>query len=151
MQFAVSGLLSLTIILGIVNLCLYFIIYYSPKRIINKLTMRPYYWLMVYSLTFSLQLFFSITLPSSKATTIIVSNINSFKTNSQTLVIVTQTYEWFCYWNMICFQSKHDMTTVEVELRKFKPIEQRNHFFYKVTVLFTVITSITVNFIVGLA
>jgi hypothetical protein len=48
---------------------------------------------------------------------------------------------------MIAFQAGHDMTTVEVERRKFKPIEIRHLLIYKIVVW----TVVTVSFAVMVA
>ena len=121
-SYLICAVLSLAILIGLLTLCKVISLIYS-KTTRNELTLRPYYWLMAYSVLFQVQLILSILSPNDVNALLIVGFINTLKVNCQTMVVVSQTYEWFCLWNMMDFQATYDITTVEVELRKFKPRE----------------------------
>lgn len=104
----------------------------APRFTSNKLTMRPYYLTLTYTAAFTIQMLFAILLETH--TLYVLNMVNLVKLCLQNAAVAVQAYEWFALYKMIAFQANHDMTTVEVERRKFKPIEIRHRLIYKMAV-----------------
>ena len=107
-QYLASGLIAMSILLGLYAICKVVLVKETPKNPTNKLTFPPYYALIAYSVTVALQTILSILYVVGKEATgngltytLII--INMLKVNFQNLTITWQTWEWFCYWNMINF------------------------------------------------
>ena len=70
------------------------------------------------------------------------------KSNFLFLTFAFQTYTWFCYWFLINFQQNYDLSTIEVEQRKFKPKERQHFFMFKFfCLLICVIPTLTLTII----
>jgi hypothetical protein len=116
--FSLSLCLALLCIFQIVRITC------SPTASCNQLTMWPYY-LMLISQVF-LMLFMTVMLFKPTELIYDLSKIFiSFKLITENLAICVQTFEWLCLFNMINFQKKHRIETMEVEKRKFVLREER--------------------------
>lgn len=138
-QYLASSLIAMSILLGLYTICKVVLVKETPKNPTNKLTFPPYYALIAYSVTVAVQTILSILYvtgddSNGNGLTYTLIIINMLKVNFQNLTITLQTFEWFCYWNMINFQKNYDMTRVAVEKRIFKKREQRCQLIFNLTV-----------------
>lgn len=114
----------------------------------NKLTMRPYRVILYFSFVFLLQMTCAIVFNlESEGVLSVMLVINVTKFCLQNSAVAVQIFEWFALYRMIDFQRRYDMTTVGVELRKFKPIELRDRLIYKL--LIYTIVSISFGIVIG--
>ena len=126
------------LIISLAVFCVYLIatIKYAPGFTQNKLTLRPYTILLIYTGVFLIQ---SVIATVFETMTLwVLIPINVLKMSLQSSAVSVQVFEWFAIYRMIIFQKQYDMTTVGVELRKFKPQELRDRRVYK-CVLYTIV------------
>ena len=127
--------LASLILLGVFNLFSTVVIENTKGFRGNELTMKPYYLIMIMCVVFMLQQVIAMLFaPTHKL--IVLNTINVIKMSIQNVAIAVHIYEWYALYRMIIFQTGYDMTTVEVERRKFKPLEKRHKCVFIATLIF---------------
>ena len=71
----------------------------SPHFTCNRLTMRPYYLTLVYTVVFTIQMLFAVLIENN--TLYVLNMVNVTKFSLQNTAVAVQAYEWFALYKMI--------------------------------------------------
>lgn len=128
------ALYEITIVLII---CILVVLKYSATATFNKLTLLPYYFMLLQS-TLALVQYYSTGLVGKDYKMVYI--LNMARANSIFAAIAIQTFEWLNTWFIISFQKEYDITEIPIEKRRYQKMEaiRRRVFFGIIAAIYAV-------------